>query len=126
MTAVAIILACSSGGTATATSPPRAANSVARGKDIVATIPDDVRFSGQLVVGADVEELVREVLSAMRRPIAKGVTTVVMTREFGFILEVAKLIVLMHAGRTAGRGAPAELLGNPRQERAQASTSKVL
>jgi hypothetical protein len=129
MTTVAIILADSNSGsgtatataTATAMSAPRPVNSVALGKDIVATIP-----AGQLAVGVDVEELVREVLSVTRRLAAKGLTMVVITREFGFTREVANSIVFMEAGHMAGQGAPAELLGNPRHKRTQASMSKVL
>ncbi len=71
-------------------------------------------------------ELVGEVLGAIRRLAAEGMTMIVVTHETGFAREVADTVVFMDAGVVVESGPPAEVLGNPRHPRTQAFLSKVL
>jgi polar amino acid transport system ATP-binding protein len=71
-------------------------------------------------------ELVGDVLGVMRQLAADGMTMIVVTHETGFAREVADAVVFMDAGVVVERGAPAEILGNPRHPRTQAFLSKVL
>jgi polar amino acid transport system ATP-binding protein len=71
-------------------------------------------------------ELVGEVLAAMLDLAQSGMTMVVVTHEMGFASEVADTVVFMDGGVVVEAGPPAQVLGNPQQERTQAFLSKVL
>jgi polar amino acid transport system ATP-binding protein len=72
-------------------------------------------------------ELVTEVLNVMR-DLARngGKTMVVVTHEMGFAREVADRVIFMDAGQIVETGTPAEVLGNPQQERTKAFLAAVL
>jgi polar amino acid transport system ATP-binding protein len=71
-------------------------------------------------------ELVGDVLDAMRRLAAEGMTMIVVTHEMGFAREVADTVVFIDAGSVVEVGSPADVLVNPREERTRAFLSKVL
>ncbi|PQP42387.1 ectoine/hydroxyectoine ABC transporter ATP-binding protein EhuA [Mycolicibacterium austroafricanum] len=71
-------------------------------------------------------ELVGEVLGVMKKLAAQGMTMVVVTHEMGFAREVADELVFMDAGVVVERGAPREVMANPRHERTKAFLSKVM
>jgi polar amino acid transport system ATP-binding protein len=71
-------------------------------------------------------ELVGEVLDVIKDLAHQGTTMIVVTHEIGFAREVADTVVFMDDGRIVERGAPADVLDNPRNERTQAFLSKVL
>jgi polar amino acid transport system ATP-binding protein len=71
-------------------------------------------------------ELVDEVLQAIQRLAADGMTMIVVTHEMGFAREVADTVVFMDEGVVVETGEPAEVLANPRHERTRAFLSKVL
>jgi polar amino acid transport system ATP-binding protein len=55
-----------------------------------------------------------------------GMTMIVVTHEMGFAREVADTMVFLDGGRIIETGAPADMLANPRHERARAFLSAVL
>jgi polar amino acid transport system ATP-binding protein len=71
-------------------------------------------------------ELVGEVLQVMRNLADEGMTTMVVTHEMGFAREVADRVVFMDDGVVVEEGPPAQLLGDPREERTKAFLSMVL
>jgi polar amino acid transport system ATP-binding protein len=71
-------------------------------------------------------ELVGDVLDAMRRLAAGGMTMIVVTHEVGFAREVADSVAFMDAGVVVETGAPKDVLGSPRHERTRAFLAKVL
>ncbi|WP_043513767.1 MULTISPECIES: amino acid ABC transporter ATP-binding protein [unclassified Actinoplanes] len=71
-------------------------------------------------------ELVGEVLEVMKGLARDGMTMVVVTHEIGFAREVADEVVFMDGGVVVEKGAPAEVITNPQQERTKAFLSKVL
>jgi polar amino acid transport system ATP-binding protein len=71
-------------------------------------------------------ELVDEVLQAMQQLARDGMTMIVVTHEMGFAREVADSVVFMDVGIAVESGTPADVLGNPRNERTRAFLSKVL
>jgi polar amino acid transport system ATP-binding protein len=71
-------------------------------------------------------ELVGDVLDAMRRLAADGMTMIVVTHEMGFAREVADRVVFMDGGVVVEEGKPSEVLAQPRHERTRAFLSKVL
>ncbi len=71
-------------------------------------------------------ELVGDVLDAMRQLAHDGMTMIVVTHEIGFAREVGDSVVFMDAGVVVERGAPTEVLDNPREQRTQAFLWKVL
>jgi polar amino acid transport system ATP-binding protein len=71
-------------------------------------------------------ELVGEVLSVMRSLARDGMTMIVVTHEMGFAREVADTVVFMDGGYIVEAGPPAEVLGNPREERTKAFLRSVL
>jgi len=71
-------------------------------------------------------ELVGEVLETMRALATEGMTMIVVTHEIGFAREVADTLVFVDGGVIVERGAPAEVLTNPTQERTRTFLSKVL
>ena len=71
-------------------------------------------------------ELVGEVLSVMKKLAEEGMTMLVVTHEMGFAREVANELVFMDGGVVVERGAPREVLSDPKHERTKAFLSKVL
>ncbi|TFD67441.1 amino acid ABC transporter ATP-binding protein [Cryobacterium sp. Hb1] len=71
-------------------------------------------------------EMVGEVLQVIRDLAAEGMTMVVVTHEMGFAREVADRVIFMAEGVIVEEGTPAELFGNPQQERTQDFLSMVL
>ncbi|WP_104192836.1 amino acid ABC transporter ATP-binding protein [Cryobacterium sp. Y82] len=71
-------------------------------------------------------EMVGEVLQVIRDLAAEGMTMVVVTHEMGFAREVADRVIFMADGVIVEEGTPAELFGNPQQERTRDFLSKVL
>ena len=71
-------------------------------------------------------ELVGEVLSVMRDLARSGMTMIVVTHEIGFAREVADTVVFLDQGRIVETGPPAEVLLNPRHERARTFLAAVL
>ncbi|MEX3815933.1 amino acid ABC transporter ATP-binding protein [Paraburkholderia sp. BR13439] len=71
-------------------------------------------------------EMVREVLDVIRNLACDGMTMVVVTHEMGFAREASKRVAFMHGGKILEIGPPAQVLGNPREERTREFLSKVL
>ncbi|MEA2348969.1 MAG: glutamine transport system ATP-binding protein [Thermoleophilaceae bacterium] len=71
-------------------------------------------------------ELVKEVLDVMRELAAEGMTMLVVTHEMGFARDVASRVVFMDEGVIVEEGPPAEVLGNPREERTKRFLGLVL
>ncbi|HDD26646.1 MAG TPA: amino acid ABC transporter ATP-binding protein [Acidilobales archaeon] len=61
-------------------------------------------------------QLVGEVLQVMKELSKKGVTSLVVTHEIGFALEVADELMFMYDGRIIERGPPREVVFNPKHE----------
>src|SRR5215831_609161 len=62
-------------------------------------------------------ELVGEVLVVMRDLAKSGMTMMVVTHEMQFAREVGDRVIFMDEGRIVERGAPADILDRPQQER---------
>jgi ABC-type polar amino acid transport system ATPase subunit len=71
-------------------------------------------------------EMVGEVLDLIREVAEEGMTMVIVTHEMGFAKEVANRVMFMDEGVIVEQNAPAELFGNPQNERLQGFLSKVL
>ena len=71
-------------------------------------------------------ELVKEVLDVMKELASEGMTMVVVTHEMGFARDVADRVAFMDGGVIVEYGAPAEVLGNPQQERTKKFLGRVL
>ncbi len=71
-------------------------------------------------------EMVGEVLSVMQGLAHSGLTMLVVTHEMGFARSVAHQVVFMDGGVILEQGDPAQVLGNPRQERTREFLSSVL
>ncbi|MGF6472871.1 ABC-type polar amino acid transport system ATPase subunit [Paraburkholderia youngii] len=71
-------------------------------------------------------EMVREVLDVIRNLARDGMTMVVVTHEMGFAREASKRVAFMQGGKILEIGPPAQVLGNPREERTREFLSKVL
>jgi len=71
-------------------------------------------------------ELVGEVLGAMKDLAAQGWTMVVVTHEIRFAQQVADQVLFMDGGVVVERGTPAEVLGNPKTERARQFLRRIL
>jgi ABC-type polar amino acid transport system ATPase subunit len=71
-------------------------------------------------------ELIKEVLDVMRELAAEGMTMLVVTHEMGFARDVANRVAFMDDGRFVEQGPPAEVLGNPREERTKRFLGLVL
>ncbi len=71
-------------------------------------------------------ELVGEVLEAMKKLAAIGMTMIVVTHEMGFAREVGDSLVFMDQGVIVEEGRPAEVFANPRHERTRSFLSKIL
>lgn len=71
-------------------------------------------------------EMVQEVLDVMIRLSRQNITMVVVTHEMGFAREVADRVLFIDEGVVMEQGTPAEIFGNPKNERTQNFLSKVL
>ena len=71
-------------------------------------------------------EMVGEVLNVMKDLAAQKMTMVVVTHEMGFAREVASRVMFLADGYFLEEGSPAELFGNPKNERLQSFLGKVL
>ncbi len=71
-------------------------------------------------------ELVKGILDVMRELAEEGMTMIVVTHEMGFAREVANRVVFMDGGVIVEQGPPADVLGNPQQERTQQFLGLVL
>jgi polar amino acid transport system ATP-binding protein len=71
-------------------------------------------------------ELVSEVLNIVRDLAAEGMTMLLATHEMGFAREVASKICFLCDGKVHEEGAPAEIFGNPKQERTRAFLQRII
>ncbi|WP_026931685.1 amino acid ABC transporter ATP-binding protein [Glycomyces tenuis] len=71
-------------------------------------------------------ELVGEVLSVMKGLAADGMTMLVVTHEMSFAREVADRVVFLDGGVIVEQGPPAQMLSEPKTERAQGFLHRVL
>ena len=71
-------------------------------------------------------EMVGEVLDLMKSLAEEGMTMVIVTHEMGFAKEVADRVVFINEGTIQEEGTPAELFGNPKNQRLAEFLSKVL
>jgi polar amino acid transport system ATP-binding protein len=71
-------------------------------------------------------EMVGEVLDLIRDVAKTGMTIVIVTHEMGFAREVATRVMFMNEGLVTEQNTPAELFGNPKDERLREFLSKVL
>jgi polar amino acid transport system ATP-binding protein len=71
-------------------------------------------------------ELVGEVLEAMKKLAAIGMTMMVVTHEMGFAREVGDHLVFMDQGVIVEDGPPAEVLSRPRHERTRSFVARIL
>lgn len=71
-------------------------------------------------------EMVGEVLQVMKNLAAEGMTMVIVTHEMGFAREVADRVLFMDGGYIVEEGTPAEVFGNPREQRTKDFLDKVL
>jgi len=71
-------------------------------------------------------EMVAEVLQAMLALARQGMTMIIVTHEIQFANKAADRILFMDEGLIVEQGTPAELIANPRNERAQKFLSLVM
>ena len=71
-------------------------------------------------------EMVGEVLEVMKQLAKDGMTMIVVTHEMGFAREVADRVIFMDGGYIVEQGTPAEVFGNPQNQRTQDFLNKVL
>jgi polar amino acid transport system ATP-binding protein len=71
-------------------------------------------------------ELVSEVLNIVRDLAAEGMTMLLATHEMGFAREVASKICFLCEGKVHEEGPPAEIFGNPKQERTRAFLQRII
>jgi polar amino acid transport system ATP-binding protein len=71
-------------------------------------------------------ELTGEVLEIIRRLAGAGTTMVLATHEMAFARDVATKVCFLHDGAILEQGPPAEILGNPREERTRQFLRRVL
>ncbi|WP_043624315.1 amino acid ABC transporter ATP-binding protein [Nonomuraea candida] len=71
-------------------------------------------------------ELVGDVLTVMRKLAEEGMTMLVVTHEMGFARQVADRVVFMDGGVIVEDGVPAQVIGDPQQERTRAFLHRVL
>ena len=70
--------------------------------------------------------MVGEVLDVMKQLAQGGMTMVVVTHEMGFAREVGDRVLFIDEGRVLEQNTPAEIFGNPKEERTKLFLSKVL
>ncbi|MBO0747072.1 MAG: amino acid ABC transporter ATP-binding protein [Acidimicrobiaceae bacterium] len=68
-------------------------------------------------------ESTREVLKVMRELAEGGMTMVIVTHEVPFARQISDQVVFVDAGYIVERGAPADVIGAPREERTRAFLS---
>jgi polar amino acid transport system ATP-binding protein len=61
----------------------------------------------------------------MRELAADGTTMVVVTHEVAFARDVADQVVFMDGGVVVERGTPAEVFGNPKEERTRTFLARM-
>jgi polar amino acid transport system ATP-binding protein len=71
-------------------------------------------------------ELVGEVLEAMKKLAAIGMTMIVVTHEMGFAREVGDQLVFMDQGIVLEQGKPTEVLAKPRHDRTRSFVARIL
>jgi polar amino acid transport system ATP-binding protein len=71
-------------------------------------------------------ELVGEVLEAMKKLAASGMTMIVVTHEMGFAREVGDHLVFMDDGVIVEDGKPADVLARPSNPRTKSFVAKIL
>jgi len=71
-------------------------------------------------------ELVGEVLGLIRELATEGWTMVIVTHELAFARQVANEVVFMDGGVVVERGAPNDILVNPREERTKQFLHRIL
>jgi polar amino acid transport system ATP-binding protein len=71
-------------------------------------------------------ELVGEVLEAMKKLAASGMTMIVVTHEMGFAREVGDHLVFMDGGVIVEDGKPADVLARPSNPRTKSFVAKIL
>ncbi len=71
-------------------------------------------------------ELVGDVLSVMRDLAKGGMTMMVVTHEMAFAREVADRVIFMDGGVIVEEGKPADVIGNPQNERTRTFLKRVL
>ncbi|MDR8408885.1 amino acid ABC transporter ATP-binding protein [Nonomuraea sp. 3-1Str] len=71
-------------------------------------------------------ELVGDVLAVMRKLAEEGMTMLVVTHEMAFAREVADRVVFMDGGVIVEDGPPAQVIGEPREERTRTFLRRVL
>ena len=70
-------------------------------------------------------ELIGEVLQAMKTLADKGITMLIVTHELEFARNVAHEIMFLESGVIAEKGAPEEIIENPKSERLRKFLSKI-
>ena len=70
-------------------------------------------------------ELVGEVLGVIRELSDQGLTMVLATHEMGFARDVATTVAFLDRGRVLESGPPAELFGDPREDRTRQFLRRV-
>src|SRR4051812_16909052 len=71
-------------------------------------------------------ELVGEVLALVRELKAEGMTMLIATHEMGFARDVADEVCFLHDGAILERGAPEQVLSDPRQPETQRFLHRLL
>jgi len=71
-------------------------------------------------------ELVGDVLDVMRGLADDGMTMLVVTHEIQFAREVADRVLFIDGGVIVEQGPPADVIGNPREERTRSFLARVL
>jgi polar amino acid transport system ATP-binding protein len=71
-------------------------------------------------------ELVGEVLELVRDLADEGTTILMATHEMAFARDVAHRVVFLDAGRILEQGPPADVFGNPREERTREFLTRFL
>ncbi len=71
-------------------------------------------------------ELVGDVLSVMRLLAKEGMTMMVVTHEMAFARDVADRVIFMDAGVIVEEGDPAQVIGDPKEERTRTFLQRVL
>ena len=70
-------------------------------------------------------ELVGEVLDLLRELKAEGMTMILNTHEMGFARQVADEVCFLHGGYIHEQGPPAQVLGDPQEERTRQFLSRI-
>jgi polar amino acid transport system ATP-binding protein len=71
-------------------------------------------------------EMVGEVLQVMRELAEEGMTMAIVTHEMAFAREVGNRVLFMDCGEILEEGTPADIFGNPKNQRLKDFLSKVL